>query len=220
VEQERPQTICHIRVSCWVSKATRAQAHSRAHAPTPTCTHTHALIHAHKHQTEIRNTYFFSTKTVVSWTRLNVTLYVHFLSCYRILIVWFYKLLNVKHPTSALAPTCTSLSASPPPSVDHHTQRNSVTFQKTWSCQNIKSYKLIYFKDISLFSFCENETKPITDVKAPQQNNTPHCTPLLFLPWPTLSQHSDYSTYRTDCTPLLCLPLPTVCSLSRWLQYA
>ena len=60
VEPERP------RLACLIIKATRAQAHARA----PTATHT-----------EIRNTYGFSTTTLVSRTRLSVTLCVHCLSC-------------------------------------------------------------------------------------------------------------------------------------------
>ena len=68
VEPERPQIIWHMRVSCWILKATRVQAHSRSSSPTPTHTHTH---------TKICNTYCFSTATVVYWTRLNLTLYVH-----------------------------------------------------------------------------------------------------------------------------------------------
>ena len=59
--------------SC-ISKVTRAQAHARARAPTHTRAHTHT-------HTQICNSYCFSTATVVSWTRPNVTLYVHCLSC-------------------------------------------------------------------------------------------------------------------------------------------
>ena len=69
VVTEKPKITIWLRVARWLSKATRAQAHAR----TPTHTHTH---------TEISNTYFFSTATVVTRTRLSVTLYVHCLSCY------------------------------------------------------------------------------------------------------------------------------------------
>ena len=51
-------TIWWMRVACWISKATRAKSH----------------IHTH---TEICNTYCFATSTMVTWTLLNVTLYVH-----------------------------------------------------------------------------------------------------------------------------------------------
>ena len=92
VEPERTQTIWRLRVSCWISKATRAQACARALAPTttypPKRTHAHKLMpspahactHTHTH-TEICNAYCFSTATVVSWTCLIVTLSVHCLSC-------------------------------------------------------------------------------------------------------------------------------------------
>jgi len=36
----------------------------------------------YKHTLVICNTYYFSTTTMVTWTRPNVTLYVHCLSCY------------------------------------------------------------------------------------------------------------------------------------------
>ena len=41
VEPETPQTIWRMRVACWISKTTRAQAHARVRAPTTT----HALQH-------------------------------------------------------------------------------------------------------------------------------------------------------------------------------
>jgi hypothetical protein len=42
VQPEKPQTIWRMSVSCWISKATRMQAHARACAPTHmrACTHT------------------------------------------------------------------------------------------------------------------------------------------------------------------------------------
>jgi uncharacterized membrane protein len=59
--------------------ATRAQ--KTRHRPyTHTRTQAHACTHARAH-TEICNTYCFSTTTMVSWTRLNVTFCVHCLSC-------------------------------------------------------------------------------------------------------------------------------------------
>ena len=77
-----------MRVVCWLSKATRAQEHDRVCAPTPTNTYantnryacTPSLQQARTH-TGIRNTHFFSTATVVSKTRLNISLYVYCFSC-------------------------------------------------------------------------------------------------------------------------------------------
>jgi hypothetical protein len=69
VEQERQKIIWRTRFSCWIGKATRAQAESRSAAPTRTHT---------DRQTEICNTYCFSTTTAVSWTHLVVTLCVLF----------------------------------------------------------------------------------------------------------------------------------------------
>jgi hypothetical protein len=62
VKTEKPQTIWRTRVACWISKATRVKAHVRALHPR---THTQALTHA-RTRTELWNTYFFSTATVVS----------------------------------------------------------------------------------------------------------------------------------------------------------
>jgi hypothetical protein len=59
-----------------------ARARAPTHTPTSARTRAHAHIHTHTHtHTEICNSYCFSTATVVSWTRLNVMLYVHCLSC-------------------------------------------------------------------------------------------------------------------------------------------
>jgi hypothetical protein len=58
VETERTQMTIWRRVACRISKAARARTH----------THTH---------TEIYNTDCFSTLTMVSSTRLKITLYVH-----------------------------------------------------------------------------------------------------------------------------------------------
>jgi hypothetical protein len=52
----------HIRVSCWISKATGAQAHASACAPTSTATNPPT----HKTHTQIYNTYCCSTAIVVS----------------------------------------------------------------------------------------------------------------------------------------------------------
>ena len=68
------------RVACWISKATRTQIHVNARAPTPTHTHEGTRMHLNAHtQNYVR--YFFSTATMVSGTRLIVTLYVHCLYC-------------------------------------------------------------------------------------------------------------------------------------------
>jgi hypothetical protein len=76
-------TTWRMRVACWISKTTRAQAHACARAPTPTHTlpRTHARSRTHTH-TEICNTYWFSTATVVSLTCLSVTLYIRRLPCF------------------------------------------------------------------------------------------------------------------------------------------
>jgi hypothetical protein len=69
VEPERPQmTIRCMRVECCISKFTRAQEHARTWGPSHTHTHTHTV--------RMCNTYCFSAVTMVSWTRLNITLYV------------------------------------------------------------------------------------------------------------------------------------------------
>jgi hypothetical protein len=70
LEPERLHLAIWRRVACWISKATRAQ-----HTSAPVHTHTHTHTH-----TQICNIYYFSTVTIVSWTRLNVTLYIHHLS--------------------------------------------------------------------------------------------------------------------------------------------
>ena len=47
VEPEGPQIIWRMRVACWISKATRAQAHARARAPTHIHTRMHSPTRAH-----------------------------------------------------------------------------------------------------------------------------------------------------------------------------
>ena len=54
VELERPQMAKLRRVACWISKATRTQAHAGALAPTFTTTHarkqsTQSQTHTHTH---------------------------------------------------------------------------------------------------------------------------------------------------------------------------
>ena len=71
-----------------ISKGTRARAHARALALTtfpPTHRHkrTHPRAEARTHtHTQIRNTYCFSTASIILRTPLSVRLYVHCLSCY------------------------------------------------------------------------------------------------------------------------------------------
>ena len=79
VEPKRPQMAIRWRVACWISKATRAQAHAIARAPTFTYMRAHARTGLH---TEICKNCCFSTATMVSWTHLSVTLYIHCLSCF------------------------------------------------------------------------------------------------------------------------------------------
>jgi hypothetical protein len=47
VEPRKPQTVWSMRVVCWISKATDAQAHARSHAPPLTSIHTHTCMHSH-----------------------------------------------------------------------------------------------------------------------------------------------------------------------------
>ena len=71
---------------CWISRATLAQAHASARAPTlqeRTCTHSQTHTQTHK---GIYKTYCFFTETVISWTRLSVTLYIYCLSCYKMFV--------------------------------------------------------------------------------------------------------------------------------------
>ena len=78
VEPESPQmTIWLMRVAGWISKTTRAQEHSDACARTRT----------RPLNTGTCYIYCFSTATVVLWRRLNVTLYVHCLSCWILVTV-------------------------------------------------------------------------------------------------------------------------------------
>jgi hypothetical protein len=63
-------TIWRIRVECWISKATRSQAHAHRHAPghpravarARARTHTHTHKHTH---TQICNTYCFSMARII-----------------------------------------------------------------------------------------------------------------------------------------------------------
>ena len=66
------------------------QGYMRARAcACPRSRHTHARARAHT-STQICNIYCFSTATVVTWTRLNITLYVHCLPCYIFKFIFSY----------------------------------------------------------------------------------------------------------------------------------
>jgi hypothetical protein len=90
VELERPQvTLWHMRVACWISKTTCAQAHAPAYPHPHRHTHPSICASVHTHQqscththSPISHSYCFSTATIFSWTPRSVTLYVHYLSCY------------------------------------------------------------------------------------------------------------------------------------------
>jgi hypothetical protein len=84
VRPERPQIVWR-RVACRLNKCTRMQEHARARAPVSTHTHTHSSARTHSPtrahvHTRICNTYCFSAATMVSRTRLIVTLYVYCLT--------------------------------------------------------------------------------------------------------------------------------------------
>ena len=65
-----------ICVACWISKVRRAHAHTPRHPE-----RSNARAHTHR---EIRNTYSFSTATMVSRSSLIFMLYAHCLSCYNL----------------------------------------------------------------------------------------------------------------------------------------
>ena len=71
-------TIWRIRVACWISKDTCTYPHAHAQVPGHLHARTHAQACTHR---PICTTYCFSTTTMVSRTRLSVTLHVHCLSC-------------------------------------------------------------------------------------------------------------------------------------------
>ena len=83
VEPERPQIIRRM-PCCMLDEYgyTRASTSPRQRTHTHARTHPRARARAH---TQICNTYCFSTATMVSWTRLSVTVYAHCLSCYNYL---------------------------------------------------------------------------------------------------------------------------------------
>jgi hypothetical protein len=70
------QNMAHT--SCMLDK--QAYMHSRACIRPRSQAHARARTHTHKYVI-----LFFSAATMVTWTRLNITLYVHCLSCYLLL---------------------------------------------------------------------------------------------------------------------------------------
>lgn len=96
VEPEKLQmTIWHTRLKCWISKATRVRVNAHAlHPSTNICTH--AYRRARKHR-KICNICWFFMATIVSRISLNTMLYVHFLSCYRLMIVWWITKALLRH---------------------------------------------------------------------------------------------------------------------------
>ena len=104
MELERTHTIWCLRVAYWLSKPTRVQAHADgrvlAHTHTHGCTHAYACFH-HDARAHTRTDYVIlicvSTTTMVTWTRLSVTLDVHCVSCLifiLILIDFFFKMVS------------------------------------------------------------------------------------------------------------------------------
>ena len=71
-EDTNYDTVWHIRIACWISKATHAQEHARAQTPT--------RMRARAHR-QICNIYCFSTVKLISPKRLSITLQEHCLSC-------------------------------------------------------------------------------------------------------------------------------------------
>jgi hypothetical protein len=53
VEPEMPQMAIWRSVSCWISKATHAQAHASARTPTPTHARTNALAHKYRNTQDL-----------------------------------------------------------------------------------------------------------------------------------------------------------------------
>ena len=78
-ETEGPQMTSQYGAYALSAGLAKLQARMRNYTPTRPSTRMHA--HACTHR-PIFNTYCFSTATMVSWTSLNITLYVHCLYCY------------------------------------------------------------------------------------------------------------------------------------------
>jgi hypothetical protein len=89
VETERPQMTSQYGAYTLRAGLARLYAHMSMHSPTISGTHMHARTNAQAcTHGPICNNYRFSTATMVSWTRLNVTQYVHCLSC---LNSWWWR---------------------------------------------------------------------------------------------------------------------------------
>jgi hypothetical protein len=82
-EAANGRSIWRMRVSCWISKATRARACSRPTRPgTHTFKHPHAQTHTHTHkEIHVYSTFCSTTAKIFSRTHPIVTVYVHCLSC-------------------------------------------------------------------------------------------------------------------------------------------
>ena len=83
VETKGPQM--KSQYGAYTLRAGLARLYAHAHAPRYPHACTHAQAYTHR---PICNTYCFSTKTMVLKMCLNVTLYVHCLSCY--LFIYFF----------------------------------------------------------------------------------------------------------------------------------
>jgi hypothetical protein len=107
-------TIWRIRVACRISKAMCTYAHANAQAPGyPHARHAQACTHR-----PVCNTYCFSTAKMVSWTRLNVTLYVR-VSC-SLFVLYPYLFLCIDCPSFCLCVYCVTHT---------HTQTHTHTTQ-------------------------------------------------------------------------------------------
>jgi hypothetical protein len=71
VESEGPQAIRRMRVACWISKATRAEAHARARVPTTTPAPTQAQA-AVGRILRVVEAKVFASSLFTEGTRLNV----------------------------------------------------------------------------------------------------------------------------------------------------
>ena len=81
--EQADNVLLHMCVLCWIGEATRTHMHPPKRPCNPP-THARAKERTHAHVQINLNIYCFSTATMVMRTRLNVTLHVHGLSCYKI----------------------------------------------------------------------------------------------------------------------------------------
>jgi hypothetical protein len=99
VDPGRPEMTIWRRVACWLSKATRSQAH--AHAPAPTSSH--ALAHTRALVTHI-HTHTYVLLTAFPWQqwfrkRSSILRYTYMTS------IVFHKFLELSYPSTFLAKT-------------------------------------------------------------------------------------------------------------------